>query len=552
VSASTSGGAVPRARLERIVPWIAGAVIALPVLVARYPPMADLPAHEAAVGLLRHWGDARFAPSSVYQLSLGQPNQFLYFVILVLAYVVSVSTASKLVVAATLLLLPVSAARFADHLGVTRWTALLVAPIGLGWLFFLGLLANLMGLVAYLAALPVLDRFVLAPTARRFVQVAVTIVILHFVHGLIAGAAAVTLVVLTLCAWGGWRANLVRVAPALLVALLALFSRALAWRTGGAHEDRSVTISTPFLHRLVDAPGVLFAGDRWASGGIFALAVIPLILFALERWRANDGAPIQRGTARAHAIRFEIVGAIFVGLYFAAPMDLDWTNLIYPRFLSLAWCVLSVAAAARGGVGSSWRWPRIVASILPVAPVMMFWPEFVASDRTYRDLDAVIGRMEEGSSYAVLELGPSDDPLFSPVTSNGHIVAALGGRSLFDYTRSPVSPVVQRPLVRWTEVFERLDHHAYRFVPEHDLQLFRYVVLHTTDPGLGELARLAMEPEARLVFRQGELTLLESTLPRVPLDAPDDPFPLPHPASLDERAVATAKSLTDGRGPARE
>jgi len=112
-----------------------------------------------------------------------------------------------------------------------------------------------------------------------------------------------------------------------------------------------------------------------------------------------------------------------------------------------------------------------------------------------------------------------------------------------------VSPVVQRPEARWNEVFQRLDHHTYRFVPEHDLRFFRYVVLHTTDPALGELVRLAMEPEARTLLHEGELTLLESTLPRVPLDAPDDPFPMPHPPSLDERAVARAKALDAAKLP---
>src|SRR5271170_649524 len=106
--------------MERAAPWNAGALIALPVLLFHYPPMADLPAHEAVVGLLRHWGDPRFAPPSVYALNLGQPNQLLYFFILPLAFVVSTATATKIAVAATLLLLPVSAARFADHLRVTR------------------------------------------------------------------------------------------------------------------------------------------------------------------------------------------------------------------------------------------------------------------------------------------------------------------------------------------------------------------------------------------------------------------------------------------------
>src|SRR5262249_46995394 len=131
------------ARAERHSPLAAGLVLALPVLLASYPPMSDLPLHEAIVGVMRHYGDRSYFPDGLYQLNLGHPNQLWYFAAWALSWVVSTATACKLVVAATLVALPLGAARFADHVGVTRWTALLVAPLGLGWLFFWGLIANL-------------------------------------------------------------------------------------------------------------------------------------------------------------------------------------------------------------------------------------------------------------------------------------------------------------------------------------------------------------------------------------------------------------------------
>ena len=114
--------------------------------------MADVQrrSHEAVVGLLRHWGDPRYVPANVYELNLGHGNQLFYFLILALAYVLPIGTATKLVVAVTVFCLPVAAGRLADHLGVTRWSAAVVAPIGLGWLFFWGLLGNLIGLAALL------------------------------------------------------------------------------------------------------------------------------------------------------------------------------------------------------------------------------------------------------------------------------------------------------------------------------------------------------------------------------------------------------------------
>jgi hypothetical protein len=156
-----------RDRAESIVPWIAGALFALPVLIAKYPPMADLPLHEASVGLWHHWGDARFAPPTVYFLNLGQANQLFSFLVFALAYVFPIAWASKLIVAGCLFALPLAAAHFSTYLGASRWPALLVAPLGLGWLFFWGLVQNILGLAALLWLLPVIDRFASRPTAKK-------------------------------------------------------------------------------------------------------------------------------------------------------------------------------------------------------------------------------------------------------------------------------------------------------------------------------------------------------------------------------------------------
>ena len=82
-------------RLEQLAPWCAGAVIAAPVLIAHYPPMADIPLHEAVVGLLRHWGDPTYIPANVYELNFGQPNQLFHFLILAFAYIFPIGTATK-------------------------------------------------------------------------------------------------------------------------------------------------------------------------------------------------------------------------------------------------------------------------------------------------------------------------------------------------------------------------------------------------------------------------------------------------------------------------
>src|SRR5437868_655122 len=124
------------ARAERFAPLFVGCLFAIPVLVATYPPMSDLPLHEASIGMLRHWGDTQFAPPSIYVLNLGQANQLFSLLVAALSFAIPIAWASKLVVAASLIALPLVTAHFADYVGAPRLSVLLVAPIGLGWLFF--------------------------------------------------------------------------------------------------------------------------------------------------------------------------------------------------------------------------------------------------------------------------------------------------------------------------------------------------------------------------------------------------------------------------------
>jgi hypothetical protein len=542
--------AIP-SRVDRLVPWVAGLMIAAPVLAVRLPPMMDLPLHEAVVGLLRHWGDAAYVPPNVYALNLGQPNQAFYFVILALSYALSIPTATKVVVAATLVFLPVAAARLADHVGVTRWTSLVVAPVGLGWLFFYGLLANVIGLGLYLFALPTLDDFVDRPSARGSAAVSGWLVLLHFVHDLMALSAGFTVLVLSACAWRpAPRRNVARIAPAAFVAAMALVSRALEAqivRSGG----REVVAFAPLGFRVTAFADALFAGTGWVSLGLLATASVPLALFVADRARRHTNA--ETGERFGWRFRFEILGGAFLVLYFVAPVSVEWTKSswagvggqIHMRFLPLAWSLLAVSAAPRGaGEGSVLA--KALACLAPIAPLLVTWPEFAASDRVYRDLDRIAEHVAPGSSHAVLELGPIEPgALFSAATAGGHLVAKLGGRSLFDYSRSPASPVVQRPEAQWVEAYDRIDPHPFRLVPPHDLGRFRYVVLHSSEAGRLEIAAMAMAPEARVVANEGDFILLESTLPRVPIDAPDDPFPPPRPPNLGDRIEALAARLGD-------
>src|SRR5947208_8079063 len=81
-----SRGAALRARWA---PYVAGVLLALPVLIAVYPPMSDLPFHEAGVSILRHFGDTEMFPPGLYFRNFGHPNQLFHLSAYALSFLMS-------------------------------------------------------------------------------------------------------------------------------------------------------------------------------------------------------------------------------------------------------------------------------------------------------------------------------------------------------------------------------------------------------------------------------------------------------------------------------
>ncbi len=172
---------------------LAAAALLVPFFATRYPPMIDLPMHEGAVALLRHYGDPLFAPPSIYALNLGHGGQLFHLLATALSYPLSVEHATKVVVVASILGIFWGTARLARHTGKTEAVCLLVGPAAAGWTMLSGFAPNLLGLAILLHALPVLDRAAERANVRRALASAGLLVLLHGAHEsmLIAGCAAV-------------------------------------------------------------------------------------------------------------------------------------------------------------------------------------------------------------------------------------------------------------------------------------------------------------------------------------------------------------------------
>jgi hypothetical protein len=539
----------PKARAEALAPWLAGLLLATPVLVAYYPPMTDLPYHEAAVSILRNFTDTAMFPPGLYQINLGQPNQLFHMAAWPLAYAVGSRWAVKLVVAAAVVALPVCAARFSRHAGASRLAALLVAPMALGWLFSWGLIANLLGYAALLAMFPVLDRFEEEPTPRAAVKTLGALVLLYFAHEtamfLFSGTALLFAALYPL----SWKKTAARVSPFFFGVAITVLQG--VWQK--PLMSPSVTgvrlIWHSLGHKLMRIPEIVFpASDAFVNLSMLGLCIMAIGSFlwlrARERRaegpaaRTPEGPRFERLQAWGRKARWEVFALGCAAAYFAFPFTLNGASFIYHRWLPPGFAAFVLVAAPRDLWTTQARIARFIVFVLPVATLLATWPSFADSGRAYQQLDELLPLIVRGSALAELELGPGDPTrTFSTGHADGRVLATRGGRLGFAFTDSPVSPVIIPKPLRWNESLYRLGRDSWAFRPAQDFKSFRYALVRSSDPGGALLVRLALAPEGRFVATAGEWALYESTLEVVPPVSPAVPMPVPPPEPLRVRAT---------------
>jgi hypothetical protein len=508
-------------------------MLALPILVFRYPPMGDLAGHEAIVAILRHFGDPRYFPAGLYEKSFGQPNQLFHAVAWLLSLALPTDTACKIVVGATVLGTSVAAGRLAEHLRVTPWAAVLVAPLALGWMFRWGLIANMLGFAIWLAALPPLDRHAREPTPTGAIATSSLSVLLYLAHESSMLVYAVAAVVFAVRTPRRPRPLLLVALPVITAGLLAVAHASRADSLKAASVRTVGDMTTPFVQKLESLPATLFTSG-WTSLPLLFASLVAMMALASERFHGSlDGKPSSERETRIGDARFGALAAILLGLYFAMPLTLSGSTLIHQRFLAPAFAIAVLAAAPAGGRTPRWA-PALGA--FPVAMLAATLGAFVEQDESYRALDRVLARMEDGSAVAQLDLTPRDPGPMAPVVgAAARALAVHGGRLLFSFTDAPALPIKMPVRYQWNEPVLRLAPTPFAFMPAFDLLRFRYVLVYERARAMDAVLETSFGPEARLVTKEGPWLLFESTLPLVPLTAGDASLPSPRPEVLADR-----------------
>ena len=539
--------------LERAAPLVAGIVLAIPTLLAHYLPMTDLALHEGLVGILRHLGDEAWFPPGLYILNLGHANQLFYVIAWLLSFAVGTAWAMKLVVASAQIGTMWAGSRLADHTGRSRWSVLLLAPLVIGFTYYWGLVANLVGVAAFLAALPILDRATEAPTPRRALGACALIVLLFFAHGSMMVAGAVFVAAVALAHPWQWRATLLRLTPSAFAGVFLVVYLEWSKRAFPRAAPSSAPEFSPVASKIVNLPQNLFGVTDTAALVLLAMVVVVVLAALIHgRFSNDDAEPVAardlRTRIREH--RFELAAAAFFVVYLAAPFQYTGATFVHQRFLGPAWAIAAICAGRRGDAP---RLVKVVAPLVPLGILIVALPEFSDAHRTGSELDALIGRIPLRSSTCLVSLEPpgsiAEHAYSAPVVA-ARTVAVRGGRFSLSLTRDPgfgpLTPVRIDPRYRWDEFDLRTFTRGSRaLVPADDMNRFGWAVGHSRSPELRDLLAKAFLPDARLVATSGDWMLFQSPHEQLPLTTPDGPAPPPDHETIEDRARALASAKSD-------
>jgi hypothetical protein len=315
-----------------------------------------------------------------------------------------------------------------------------------------------------------------------------------------------------------------RLAPAVVGALLALAEA--RWEARSQTSLARVFASRTLWHPLATKVQALGANLVGRQGAVIEGSFALLLVVAVVLWRRPPDAGTERQAPEPwlQRHRFAILALALTAAYFAAPYSVNFGALLYVRFLApaylLAVLLVGPRASARGVLVAA---PALA---LLVAPVLVAVPQFVVAARQFAAVQPLLARSDEGSAVAVLHFGKHDRSLAFDATSLGNrVLPERGGRLLSSFSEYPIAPVVIRPEAAWESLVLRLSARPADLCPTHDLRRLRWLLVHVFDESL--VARLVrgLAPEGQLVAAEGEWLLFRSTLPPLPLTAPDEEPP---------------------------
>ncbi len=491
-------GAPWRVRLERVATRIwplvfAGLVLAsvVPVWRVPYPPIQDLPQHLAAIRILVDHGDPALRFADYFELDLGR-TQYLafYLVAVLLSQVVSVATATKLLITASLVGAPYALRRLLVALGRDPRLALFALPLAWNAHLVLGFLNFVAAIPLALLGLALAVELRQAANRRKAVALGALTLVCFYTHvvpfGFLGLGAALVLM------GEGWRATVERWLPLVPggVAMLAWTQLSPAGQATvnasslGEAAAGPTPVFSPWGRAFGELPGWLTDVLHTERDEQLLFVTGLLGMGFLVAGRLPETSPGQL----ASRDRLALLAPLAALAYFVAPTSYDWIWPINARFPLLALLFLVPFLPAPRGLRAHALFGALaVVGALHVSEVVR---AFDAFDDEVGELDEAMAQVPQGQRVAGLIFDRGSRVVrFSPfIHSVAHLQAVRGGAVMFTFADFPQSPIRYRDDARPPPVPPRWEWMPERVDPERDLDWYDWVLVRG---GPGRIARAA-------------------------------------------------------------
>jgi hypothetical protein len=504
-----------RARDRWLVAAFAVSAVAmvLPIWIAKYLPLLDLPNHLAAVAVWHYHDDPKWGFARFYDLNLVPlPYWAHYYTVHLLTYVTrSVEVANKIFLTAYALALPAGAWALARRFGRSPWLALFAFP--LVWNFNLGdgFIAYCAGFAAVPLALVVVDRHCAEPTWQRALAVALLGTLTYFFHLLAYVLFLVSAGLVVLAQRRAFEPRLlaVRALPVLSCAGIGAWALRRAndmnfHRVTGAGRD---LIYDPVAERLAQIPDRLI---NFLPGRVDELVLIVAVAcwLALAVTAARTRSDDDDAGAHVWGPELCFVGAL--ALYLLAPRSMQrpfYWHMINGRFVVAI--ALFAALTLRGPI-AGWRRlllaPVVVGTLVYGIALCGAFREFNAHAAGF---DEIVAQIPRDKQVLTLILRPMGDSTVNVSAFNqwpAYVQIRHGGYNFYNFAEGfPLVYKMRLPAPAWS--------HAEGFDWKAHAEPYDYFLTFREGWEYSPLKQPLADGKVRLVAERGVWRLYEKIAP---------------------------------------
>lgn len=314
----------------------------VPVWVALFPPMADLPQHAAQVSLFYALQDPNFAFADLFSVNLFTPNLFGYAVIAALAPITGIAVACKIAISLAIAATPLASRFLLRQVGADPYLAWLSFPALYGFAYQWGFVNFLMAAPLGLLMLAFIWRREQDVSIRTSLLIALLFNFLLFCHALALALFGTIATLVWIC-----RAR----------SLKSLISH--AWPLATVIPPAIIWVISTSSHPAVSVPN-LWDLDWFSTIEGYYATIASWTNESAAAWGRVNGLFPRLFGIRSEAFSLA-VGLVVVTL----PFGIARFRFSLPRFIPLAVCVLVLLLVPSYLFGAFYIYQRFTQYILP-------------------------------------------------------------------------------------------------------------------------------------------------------------------------------------------